>query len=100
MTDQWQQMCATESIDPREVELIHERYAAYRDFTGQGPGNPISLDQWFRFYHLEKNSEGVQAGAPVEGCSADGDAVNQACLERPGVFLAVLKAYDEAVTGR
>ncbi len=99
MQESWQEMCRNASIDPREVRLIHERYDAYRGFTEENTGSAISLEQWFRFYHLEKNSEGLQAGAPVEGCSADGDAVNNACLLHPGPFLEVLKAYNVARQG-
>ena len=94
MQDRWLELCQSTGIDPQEVRLIHDRYAAYRSFTEKNSGSVISLEQWFRFYHLEKNSEGLQAGAPVDGCSADGDAVNNACLQRPAEFLEALIAYD------
>lgn len=94
MQDRWLELCRTSGIDPQEVRLIYDRYDAYREFTGKNTGSAIPVEQWFRFYHLEKNSEGMQAGALVDGCSADGDAVNNACLRRPGAFLEVLKAYD------
>jgi len=96
MESNWPELCDLAKIDPNEVRLIYERYDAYKGFTVKRVGESISLEQWFRFYILEKNSEGMQAGAPVEGCSADGDAVNNACLKRPGDFLQVLKAYDAA----
>jgi len=92
----WLELCRTGDIDPQEVRLIYARYDAYRGFTEKTTGASIPLAQWFRFYYREKNSEGLQAGAPVEGCSADGDAVNNACLSRPGVFLAALEAYNLA----
>jgi hypothetical protein len=93
MQDSWLELCRTGGIDPQEVRLIYERFDAYRGFTEQKTGSAIPVEQWFRFYYLEKNSEGLQAGVPVGGCSADGDAVNNACLARPGEFLEVLKAY-------
>lgn len=92
----WQDMCRESGINPDEVRLIHERYAAYRQFTNEGTADQIPLERWFRFYHLEKTSEGIQAGAPSEGCSADGDAVNDACLKRPAEFLRVLLAFDRS----
>ena len=92
----WQSLCRQASIDPAEVRLVYQRYAAYRSFTQGGAGEPISLAQWFRFYHLEKSSEGVQAGPLPGGCSADGDAVNDACLKKPAEFLRVLMAFGEA----
>jgi len=94
MQDHWLQLCRIAGIDPREVRLIHARFDAYREFTEKKTGQSISVGRWFGFYRLEKNSEGLQAGAPVEGCSADGDAVNDACLRRPAAFLEVLEAYD------
>ena len=97
MQEGWLEMCRTAAIDPQEVRLIHERYAAYRGFTEKNTGSSIPLEQWFGFYHLEKSSEGVQASAPVEGCSADGDAVNNACLKRPAEFLTVLLVYQDSL---
>jgi len=97
MQDSWLELCQTSGIDPQEVRLIYERYDAYRGFTEKKTGSAISVEQWFRFYYREKNSEGLQAGAPVEGCSADGDAVNDACLNRPGDFLKVLKAFEQSL---
>ncbi len=94
MQDRWREHCLSTGIDPQDVRLIHARYDAYRDFTEKNSGSAIPLEQWFRFYHLEKNSEGLQAGAPADGCSADGDAVNNACLLRPVEFLEALIAYD------
>jgi len=93
----WRDECREERIDPDEVRLVYQRYEAYRRFTDSGAGEAIALEQWFRFYHLEKSTEGIQAGAPAPGgCSADGDAVNNACLKKPAGFLRVLLGYDEA----
>ncbi|MBT8440952.1 MAG: hypothetical protein KJO76_01105 [Gammaproteobacteria bacterium] len=107
----WQSLCRQASIDPDEVRLVYDRYEAYLRFTegrftdgrptAGGSGEPISLAQWFRFYYREKTSEGAQAGPLPGGCSADGDAVNNACLKKPAEFLRVLEAYGRAggVTG-
>ena len=94
MQDRWLELCRTIEIDPQEVRLIYARYDAYRGFNEKTTGTSLAVEQWFRFYHQEKNSEGLQADVPVKGCSADGTAVNNACLRRPGAFLEVLMAYD------
>lgn len=94
--DGWRELCRREGIAETEVRLVHERYAAYRRFAAGGSGDPIPLDRWFRFYHLEKTSEGVQAGGPPPGGAADGDGINDACLQRPAAFLRVLLAYDRS----
>ncbi|MFW2405312.1 MAG: hypothetical protein ACN4GT_11150 [Gammaproteobacteria bacterium] len=93
---EWRSLCRQASVEPDEVRLVYERYEAYRRFTAAGGGEPISLAQWFRFYHREKTSEGAQAGPAPGGCSADGDAVNNACLKKPAEFLRVLEAYGRA----
>lgn len=90
----WQALCQQEGIDPAEVRLVFERYAAYRAYTEQTSGDAISLQQWFRFYHAEKSSEGSELEQVPSGCSADGDAVNNACLTHPVRFLKVLTAYS------
>ncbi len=92
----WLTLCRETGIDPEEVRLVFSRYDAYRRFTADNQGAAITLDQWFRFYHLEKASDGEQTGPAPSGCSVDSDAVNNACIKRPGPFLDVLKAYHEA----
>ena len=91
-TSEWRAICRDEGIDTREVQLIFERYDAYRQFTQAGAGEAIPVETWFRFYHREKASEGVQAGPAPGGCSAEGDAVNNACLRKPAEFLRALVA--------
>lgn len=92
--EDWQALCRQEGIDPGEVRLVFERYDAYRTYTKKTSNGAISLEQWFRFYHAEKSSEGGEAEQVPSGCSADGDAVNNACLTRPAQFLKVLSAYS------
>ena len=100
MDQDWMSLCGAEGIDPEEVRMVFARYDAYRQFSKNKPGASISLDQWFRFYHLEKTSEGQQAGPAPSGCSVDSDAVNNACIKRPGPFLITLKAYRAEQDGR
>lgn len=96
----WRQLCRELEVDPGEVEVVFSRFDAYRRFMAGGRGDRISLDQWFRFYHYEKQSEGGQtAGTVPSGCSVDAGAVNDACINRPQDFLAVLRAYVVAADG-
>jgi hypothetical protein len=90
----WQQLCRELEVSPDEVSLVFSRYDAYRQFTAKGPGEPISLEQWFQFYHMEKASEFCEEKGPSPGgCSVDCDAVNNACIKRPADFLKILQAY-------
>jgi len=71
--------------------MVAGRYRAYRDFMAPRGGG-LTLDEWFRFYRLEKQSESPdQTGGVVSGCSATGDAIEQSVLARPAEFLAVLR---------
>jgi hypothetical protein len=99
MSMDWLQMCVDEGISPDEVRLVFERFDAYRRYNKGGEETSVALEQWFRFYHMEKASEGDQAGPAPSGCSVDSDAVNNACIRRPGPFLTVLKAYCAAKGG-
>lgn len=89
----WRELARQHRIDPEEVRLVFGRFDAHRQFAGGGRAEPLALAQWFRFYRLEKASEGQQAGPAPAGCSVDSDAVNDACIHRPGEFLQVLSAY-------
>jgi hypothetical protein len=71
--------------------MVSGRYRAYRDYMApQGGG--LTLDVWFRFYRLEKQSEAPdQAGGVVSGCSATGEATEQNVLTNPAAFLDILR---------
>lgn len=92
MTHDWLDICRAERIDPDEVRLVYSRYDAYRRYA-DGGDDAAALNQWFRFYRMEKASEGEQAGPSPSGCSVDSDAVNNACIKRPAPFLQALQAY-------
>jgi hypothetical protein len=88
----WQADCRRQGIDPVEVEMVSSRYAAYRAYMDPRGGG-LGLEEWFRFYRLEKASEtGAQAGL-VSGCSATGEGNVQNCLTSPAPFLELLKEH-------
>ena len=86
----WRARARAAGIDPAEVEMVSGRYRAYRDFMAP-KGGGLTLEAWFRFYRLEKQSEAPdQTGGVVSGCSATGEAAEQSVLTRPAEFLALL----------
>jgi len=89
----WQSLSSTLGVDQEEIGMVASRYQSYREFmTSRGGG--MDLDAWFRFYLYEKQSEtGYQSGAPVSGCSAQGEASGQSSVANPAAFLQVLKQY-------
>lgn len=91
----WRAQSRARGVDPGEVAMVSDRYAAYRDFMAGRPGT-LSLEAWFRFYRLEKSSDrGGQAGGVISGCSATGEATGEAALEHPE-FLELMRLRLEA----
>jgi len=89
----WRQQGAALGLDLEEVGRVASRYRAYAGFMAPRGGG-LDLDAWFRFYLFEKQSEtGYQTGAPVSGCSAQGEASGESSLDNPAGFLRVLKLY-------
>lgn len=95
----WQAACAAAGIDPAEVRQVADRYAAYSRYMGSR-GHGLGVEQWFGFYRMEKSSEaGAQAGRPVSGCSAGGEAGPSALLAQPERFLECLQRYLASAPG-
>lgn len=92
----WRELARQHQIDPEEVRMAFGRFDAQRQFRARTGHEPIGLSQWFRFYRLEKATEGRQAGPVPGGCSIDSAAAIDACIERPVEFLQVLQACMEA----
>jgi hypothetical protein len=85
--------CRAQGMDPEEVAMVAERYAAYQRFAGANAGG-LTLQGWFRFYCLEKESElGDNAKGVVSSCSATGEANPHQYLAQPGPFLALIQDY-------
>jgi hypothetical protein len=88
----WQASCRAAGLDPDEVAMVAGRYAAYRDFA-RGEGG-LTLEGWFRFYRMEKQSElGDNAQGVVSSCTATGEGNPHQYLTRPGPFLAAVREY-------
>lgn len=98
-TTDWLALARDYRIDPEAIRLVFSRFDAQRRFHARGRGEPLELARWFRFYRMEKATEGRQAGPVPGGCSVDGAADNDACIDRPGEFLQVLEAYAAQAAG-
>jgi hypothetical protein len=94
-TADWRAACRAAGLDPPEVELVVDRYRAYRDYMRGQPG-ALPLETWFRFYRLEKQSENPdQQGGVISGCSATGEATPQNVLNSPAAFLSMLQLHPD-----
>lgn len=88
----WQARCRDAGINPEEVAMVADRYAAYGRFHAGGGGLPLA--GWFRFYCLEKESElGDNAQGLVSSCSATGEGNAHRYLTSPAPFLALVREY-------
>lgn len=89
----WQGQAAAEGLDPGEVRLVFGRYRAYcRYHRSQRGSEPLPLETWFGYYHLEAASEAGQNAPTASGCSVDASARNRGAVARPAAFLRVLAA--------
>jgi len=89
----WRVLCRELNIDPAEVETVAGHYAAYREYTENARGSPLPLENWFRWYHVEKSSEAGELGASPSGCSVDPAAEGKALIRDPDAFLRALGEY-------
>jgi hypothetical protein len=101
--DDWRTLCKASGIDIAEVQMVAQRYTAYRDYmAGQGTagkGDALTLEAWFRFYRLEKESESGAHGGMASGCSATGEAPEQNLLSSPRAFFDILRRRLESDPG-
>lgn len=89
----WQGMADAEGLDQGELRLVFGRYQAYRRYHHDRPGSdPLPLETWFGYYHLEAASEAGQNAPAASGCSVDPTARNRGAVARPAAFLRVLAA--------
>ena len=80
--------------------MVSSRYRAYRDFMAPRGGG-LSLEAWFRFYRLEKQSESPdQTGGVVSGCSATGEAIEQNVLTSPDPSCVLREELEEQPDAR
>jgi len=87
----WPDECRSAGIDPGEVERVAGYYDKYRQYTLAAHAEPLVLDRWFRWYHIEKASEAAGQGAAPAGCSVDDQSQGNSLIRQPDVFLKMLK---------
>ena len=72
--------------------MVSSRYRAYRDFMAPRGGG-LTLEAWFRFYRLEKQSESPGPdGRGGERLLGDGRGDRAERADQPGAFFAILGA--------
>lgn len=92
----WRTRCADLGLDPHEVKAVAKRYDMYKRYTDEQGGDTLPLDRWYKWYRVEKLSEGhAMLTPPEQDCSV------QAGTERTGPviseqdFLQLLVLYRQ-----
>ena len=93
-TPAWRQRCVELGLDPQEVKSVSSRYDMYKKFTDDNGGNTLPVPRWYKWYRVEKLSEGHAMQTPPEqGCSVGPETDTQGPVISEQDFLLLLKAY-------
>lgn len=90
----WRQRCVELGLDPQEVKSVSSRYDMYKKFTAENGGNVLPVPRWYKWYRVEKLSEGhAMLSPPVAGCSVGPETEAQGQVISGPDFLALLQLY-------
>ena len=103
-TSNWRARCRELGLDPQEIKSVSRRYDMYREYNAQQNVEVMELPRWYKWYRVEKLSEGhAMLTPPEQGCSvsAEDARLNEAA---PAVseseFLSLLQAYRAPASSR
>lgn len=92
--EQWRLRCTELGLDPQEVKSVSARYDMYARYTGLQGSDVLSLDRWYKWYRIEKLSEGhAMLTPPVAGCSVGPDTTTSGPVVSEPDFLHLLELY-------
>ena len=91
----WRQTARVLGLDPQEIKSVSARYDMYRDYTDAQEGaETLDLPRWYKWYRLEKLSEGhAMITPPVQGCSVGPETAKQDPVISEQDFLELLMQY-------
>ncbi len=92
----WRDRCRALGLDLQEVKAVSRRYDMYRSYTDAQGGDTLSLERWYKWYRIEKLSEGHALLTPPEqACSVGPDAGSSGPVVSESDFLQLLRAYRQ-----
>jgi len=96
INETWQELCTKLGLDPQEVKTVSKRYDMYRSYTDQQGGNTLALPRWYKWYRIEKISEGHgMIAPPAQGCSVDANTESSGTVVSEQNFLQLLQLYRQ-----
>lgn len=96
--EEWRTRAARLGLDPQEVKSVSRRYDMYQTYTDAQGGNTLPLARWYKWYRIEKLSEGhAMLSPPAAGCSVSADALSSGGVVSEADFLTLLELYRASV---
>jgi hypothetical protein len=93
----WRQRCIEFGLDPQELKSVSSRYDMYKTYTDANGGNTLPLPRWYKWYRVEKLSEGhAMLAPPVDGCSIGPDTAPDGPVISEPDFLELLQSYRQS----
>ena len=95
-TANWRQRCRQLGLDPQEVKAVSARYDMYKAYTDERTGDSLPLERWYKWYRVEKLSEGhAMQTPPAQDCSVGPEISADTPVVSEADFLQLLLAYRQ-----
>ena len=92
--NEWRARSAAAGLDPQEIKSVSRRYDMYKAYTEAQGGNTLPLGRWYKWYRVEKLSEGhAMQSPPAAGCSVEPSAAATGPVVSEQDFLELLELY-------
>jgi hypothetical protein len=90
----WRVRCSALGLDPQELKSVSGRYDMYKSYTDEHADDTMELARWYKWYRVEKLSEGHgMLTPPAEGCSIGPDTGPAGPIVSEADFLELLRLY-------
>jgi hypothetical protein len=94
--EDWRSRCRDLGLEPQEVKAVSHRYDMYRRYTETQGAETLELARWYKWYRVEKISEGHGLlTPPVAGCSVGPETAPSGPVVSEGDFLQLLRLYRQ-----
>lgn len=92
----WRSRCRELGLDTQEVKAVSQRYDMYKSFTDDQGGETLSLERWYKWYRVEKLSEGhAMLSPPEQACSVGPEIESNSPVVSEADFLRLLLSYRQ-----
>jgi hypothetical protein len=97
----WRARCKALGLDPHEVKSVSTRFDMYHNYHVQQQAEALDLPRWYKWYRVEKLSEGhAMLTPPEQGCSVGPDIEADGPVVTETEFLALLQLYRGTQTAK